>query len=84
MLVLNTVLHGVGLIVDQLPGVARDVVFEHVLALHVLQLHPEHFDLFQVVFVSRHVLPLQLYPVKIFEIIVCLVSKIFGEHTFTW
>ena len=59
MLVLGTVLHGVGLVVDQLPGVARDVVFEHHLTLHALQLHPEHFDLFQFLFVVvfEHVFP---------------------------
>ena len=38
-LVLDVVLHGVGLVVDELPGVAGDVVFEHVLAVHGLQLH---------------------------------------------
>ena len=38
-LVLDVVLHGVRLVVDELPGVAGDVVFEHVLAVHGLQLH---------------------------------------------
>ena len=44
MLVLDTVLHGVGLVVDELPGVPRDVVLEHVLALHILQLHPVNIE----------------------------------------
>ena len=39
MLVFDTILHGVGLVVDELPGVPGDVVFEHVLAVHGLQLH---------------------------------------------
>ena len=43
MLVFDPVLHGVGLVVDQLSGVPGDVVLEHVLALHVLKLHPGHF-----------------------------------------
>ena len=38
-LVFDVVLHGVRLVVDELPGVAGDVVFEHVLAVHGLQLH---------------------------------------------
>ena len=38
-LVFDVVLHGVRLVVDELPGVAGDVVFEHVLAMHGLQLH---------------------------------------------
>ena len=38
-LVFDVVLHGVRLVVDELPGVASDVVFEHVLAVHGLQLH---------------------------------------------
>ena len=38
-LVLDVVLHGVRLVVDELPGVAGDVVFEHVLAVHGLELH---------------------------------------------
>ena len=73
MLVLDTVLHGVGLVVDELPGVPRDVVLEHVLALHRLQLHPEHFDfdLFQFKFFV-FVLPLhimQIHPVNGFFIL---------------
>ena len=49
MLVLNTVLHGVGLVVDELSGVPRNVIFEHVLALHILQLHPVKYDRLKIV-----------------------------------
>ena len=69
MLVLDTVLHGVGLVVDELPGVPRDVVLEHVLALHRLQLHPEHFDflhfLFFVFVLLLHII--QIHPVNGFS-----------------
>ena len=41
VLVFDTILHGVGLVVDELPGVPGDVVFEHVLTLHSLQFHSE-------------------------------------------
>ena len=44
VLVFNTVLHGVGLVVDELSGVPRNVIFEHVLALHILQLHPVNIE----------------------------------------
>ena len=44
MLVLDTVLHGVSLVVYQLSGVSRNVVFEHVFALHILQFHPGKYE----------------------------------------
>ena len=40
-LVFDVVLHGVRLVVDELPGVAGDQVLEHVLTAHVGQLGPE-------------------------------------------